>query len=111
MPSAAGTAVHRASRTTEAKRRRRATAWWCPLLLLPLAVPLPAARAGSDLNPDIETMCKGLAIINDELGATAAPGTPMGQRMQTELALSPPQYGALWSLMKLTPTPTCTKLY
>jgi hypothetical protein len=31
--------------------------------------------------------------------------------MQTELALSPPQYGALWSLMKLTPTPTCTKLY
>ena len=82
-----------------------------PLLLLPLALQSPPALAGSDLNPDIETMCKGLALINDELGATAAPGSPMGRRMQTELVLSAAQYGALWSLMKLTPTTTCTKLY
>ncbi len=67
--------------------------------VLPACLP---ARASSDLNPDIEKMCQGLAVINTELGATAAPGTPMGKRMQTELSLSQAQYGALWSLMKLT---------
>jgi hypothetical protein len=81
------------------------------LMVLPLALPVPAARAESDLNPDIETMCQGLALINNEFGATAAPGTPMGKRMEEELALSAAQYGALWSLMKLTPTTTCRKLY
>jgi hypothetical protein len=99
MPSAAGAAI------------RWAKALVGPLLLLPLGLQSPASLAGSDLNPDIETMCKGLAVINDELGATAAPGSPMGRRMQTELALSAAQYGALWSLMKLTPTSTCSKLY
>ena len=79
--------------------------------LLSLAHPHLSARASSDLNPDIEKMCQGLAVINTELGATAAPGTPMGQRMQTELSLSQAQYGALWSLMKLTPTSTCTSLF
>ncbi|EDY38666.1 hypothetical protein CPCC7001_1545 [Cyanobium sp. PCC 7001] len=81
------------------------------LTLAPAALRPSAALAANDLNPDIEQMCQGLALINDELGATAAPGSPMGQRMQEELAMSAAQYGALWSLMKLTPTPTCTKLY
>lgn len=80
-------------------------------LLLTLILPSPKARAGNALNPDIETMCQGLAMINNEFGATAAPGSPMGQRMQTELAITAAQYGALWSLMKLTPTTTCKKLY
>jgi hypothetical protein len=81
------------------------------LVVLPMALAVPDARAASDLNPDIEQMCQGLALINDEFGATAAPGSPMGKRMQEELSMSAAQYGALWSLMKLTPTPTCTKLY
>ena len=80
-------------------------------LVLPLALPIAAARAGNDLNPDIETMCQGLALINNDIGATVAPGSPMSQRMQTELSISAAQYGALWSLMKLTPTTTCKKLY
>ena len=42
-----------------------------PLLLQP-----QAARARQPLNPDIETMCDGLVLINQKLGATAAPGTP-----------------------------------
>ncbi len=79
--------------------------------LMPLALQAGSVRAGNALNPEIEQMCQGLAVINTEIGATAAPGTPMGARMQTELSLSPAQYGALWSLMKLTPTPTCTTLF
>ncbi|APD47520.1 hypothetical protein KQ302_04215 [Synechococcus sp. CS-602] len=79
--------------------------------LLPVALQASPGWANSSLNPSIEEMCEGLVVINDKIGATAAPGTAMGARMQTELSLSPAQYGALWSLMKLTPTPTCTKLY
>lgn len=79
--------------------------------LLSLTLPVGSALAANDLNPDIEKMCQGLAVINTELGATAAPGTPMGKRMQTELSLSQAQYGALWSLMKLTNTSTCSTLY
>jgi hypothetical protein len=79
--------------------------------MLPLALQMPGATAENDLNPAIEKMCKGLALINNEFGATAAPGSPMGKRMQEELAFSAAQYGALWSLMKLTPTKTCKALY
>ncbi len=91
----------------------RLQAPWASLLIGSLTLVLPAGfvRAGSDLNPDIEKMCQGLAVINTELGATAAPGSPLGQRMQSELSLSQAQYGALWSLMKLTPTTTCSSLY
>ncbi|MCP9818607.1 hypothetical protein KBZ18_03750 [Synechococcus sp. Cruz-9H2] len=84
--------------------------WPAGVVISLLCLSLPA-RASSDLNPDIEKMCQGLAVINTELGATAAPGTPMGKRMQNELSLSQAQYGALWSLMKLTPTSTCSSLY
>ncbi len=84
--------------------------WPAGVVISLLCLSLPA-RASSDLNPDIEKMCQGLAVINTELGATAAPGTPMGKRMQNELSLSQDQYGALWSLMKLTPTSTCTSLF
>ncbi|MCP9799880.1 hypothetical protein [Synechococcus sp. RedBA-s] len=86
---------------------------WAGLVISLLFLVLSAlpARASSDLNPDIEKMCQGLAVINAELGATAAPGSPMGKRMQTELSLSQAQYGALWSLMKLTNTSTCSSLY
>ena len=86
---------------------------WAGLVisLLSLVLPVLPARSSSDLNPDIEKMCQGLAVINTELGATAAPGSPMGKRMQTELSLSQAQYGALWSLMKLTNTSTCSSLY
>ncbi|MCP9839763.1 hypothetical protein KBY93_03830 [Synechococcus sp. J7-Johnson] len=84
--------------------------WPAGLVISLLCLSLPA-RASSDLNPDIEKMCQGLAAINTELGATAAPGSPMGKRMQNELSLSQAQYGALWSLMKLTPTSTCSSLY
>ncbi len=84
--------------------------WPAGLVISLLCLSLPA-RASSDLNPDIDKMCQGLAVINTELGATAAPGTPMGQRMQTELSLSQAQYGALWSLMKLTSTSTCSSLF
>lgn len=88
----------------------RTRSWPAGVVISLLCLSLPA-RASSDLNPDIEKMCQGLAVINTALGATAAPGTPMGQRMQTELSLSQAQYGALWSLMKLTPTSTCTSLF
>jgi hypothetical protein len=84
--------------------------WPAGLVISLLFLSLPA-RASSNLNPDIDKMCQGLAVINTELGATAAPGTPMGQRMQTELSLSQAQYGALWSLMKLTSTSTCSSLF
>jgi len=95
------------------RRHAVSEAPWAGLVisLLVLVLPVLPARASSDLNPDIEKMCQGLAVINTELGATAAPGTPMGQRMQTELSLSQAQYGALWSLMKLTNTSTCSSLY
>ncbi|SBO43951.1 conserved protein of unknown function [Cyanobium sp. NIES-981] len=81
------------------------------MLLLVLLLQPAASGADNDLNPDIETMCEGLAVINRELGATAAPGSPMGRRMQQELSVSAAQYDALWTLMKLTPTPTCTELH
>ena len=84
--------------------------WPAGLVISLLCLSLPA-RASSDLNPDIDKMCQGLAVINTELGATAAPGTPMGRRMQTELSLTQAQYGALWSLMKLTSTRTCSSLF
>ena len=78
---------------------------------LPLLLQPQAARARQPLNPDIETMCEGLALINQKLGATAAPGTPMAELMVEELVISAAQYEALWSLMKLTPTPICESLY
>jgi hypothetical protein len=84
--------------------------WPAGLAFSLLCLGLPA-RASNNLNPDIDKMCQGLAVINTELGATAAPGSPLGQRMQTELSLTQAQYGALWSLMKLTPTATCSSLY
>jgi hypothetical protein len=35
----------------------------------------------------------------------------MGGTMQKELSLSAAQYGALWSLLKLTPTKSCSSIY
>ncbi|MFS6828099.1 hypothetical protein [Cyanobium sp. ATX-6F1] len=70
---------------------------------------LPARAA--DLNVDIDVMCQGFVILNKDLGASAAPGTPAAGKMQQELKLTAAQYGALWSLMKLTPTDTCVGLY
>jgi hypothetical protein len=78
-------------------------------LLLPMVASEPARS--ENLNPMIEEMCQGMAILNAELGASATPGSPASARMQKELALTQAQYGALWSLMKLTPTPACQALY
>ncbi|WP_216900568.1 hypothetical protein [Synechococcus sp. CCY 9618] len=79
---------------------------------MPLALQVGPARAEkTDLNPTIEQMCQGMAGLNTKIGATAAPGTPMGKLMETNLSLSVAQYEALWSLMKLTPTTTCQSLY
>lgn len=79
--------------------------------LPPLLLQSHVARASNDLNPAIETMCEGLAVINEKVGATAAPGTPMGERMEVELVITAAQYEALWTLMKFTPTPSCESLY
>ena len=81
------------------------------VVALPLVLQPQAAWARQPLNPDIETMCEGLALINQKLGATAAPGTPMAELMEQELVITAGQYEALWSLMKLTPTPICESLY
>jgi len=48
-------------------------------------------------------------VINDKIGATAAQEQQWSASMATELSLSPAQYGAPLVVMKLTPTPTCTK--
>ena len=73
-----------------------------------LAGPAPAA---DNLNTDLEEICKPLLELNTEFGASAAPGSPIAGQMQKELSLSPAQYGALWSLLKLTPTPRCSRIY
>ena len=69
------------------------------------------AAAADNLNPDLEEICKPLLELNTEFGASAAPGSPIAGQMQKELSLSPAQYGALWSLLKLTPTPRCSRIY
>ena len=69
------------------------------------------AAAVNNLNNDLQQICKPLLELNTELGASAAPGSPLGGQMQKELSLSAAQYGALWSLLKLTPTPSCTRMY
>jgi hypothetical protein len=69
------------------------------------------AAAVDNLNTDLEEICKPLLELNTELGASAAPGSPIGGQMQNELSLSAAQYGALWSLLKLTPTPSCSRMY
>ncbi len=79
-------------------------------LLLAGAVAGPA-RAVENLNTSLEEICRPLLELNTKLGASAAPGSPAGALMQQELSLSAAQYGALWSLLKLTPTPGCSRLY
>jgi len=69
------------------------------------------AAAADNLNTDLEEICKPLLELNTEFGASAAPGSPIGGQMQNELSLSAAQYGALWSLLKLTPTPSCSRMY
>ena len=69
------------------------------------------ALAAENLNTDLEEICKPLLELNTEFGASAAPGSPIAVLMQKELSLSPAQYGALWSLLKLTPTPGCSRIY
>ena len=69
------------------------------------------AAAVDNLNTDLEEICKPLLELNTEFGASAAPGSPIGGQMQNELSLSAAQYGALWSLLKLTPTPSCSRMY
>ena len=70
-----------------------------------------SGAASENLNTDFEDICKSLREFNTELGASAAPGSPMGGTMQKELSLSAAQYGALWSLLKLTPTKSCSSIY
>ena len=70
-----------------------------------------SASAADNLNTDLEEMCKPLLELNPEFGASAAPGSPIAGQMQKELSISSAQYGALWSLLKLTPTPRCSRIY
>ena len=69
------------------------------------------AAAAENLNSDFEDICKSFRELNTELGASASPGSPVAGTMQKELSLSAAQYGALWSLLKLTPTPSCSRIY
>ena len=69
------------------------------------------AAAADNLNSDLEDICKPLRELNTEFGASSGPGSPLGAFMQKELSLSAAQYGALWSLLKLTPTPSCSRMY
>jgi len=69
------------------------------------------AAAAENLNSDFEDICKSFHELNTELGASASPGSPVAGTMQKELSLSAAQYGALWSLLKLTPTPNCSRIY
>ena len=69
------------------------------------------AAAAENLNSDFEDICKSFRELNTELGASASPGSPVAGTMQKELSLSAAQYGALWSLLKLTPTPSCSRMY
>ncbi|MCX5940315.1 MAG: hypothetical protein NTX18_04710 [Cyanobium sp. LacPavin_0818_WC50_MAG_67_9] len=71
----------------------------------------PATVAAENLNTDLDEICKPLRELNTEIGASAAPGSPIGGQMQKELSLSAAQYGALWSLLKLTPTQNCSLIY
>ncbi len=76
-----------------------------------LALAAGPAPAVENLNTSLEEICRPLLELNTKLGASAAPGSPAGGLMQKELSLSAAQYGALWSLLKLTPTPGCSRLY
>jgi hypothetical protein len=77
-----------------------------------VGVLLAGSASGADnLNNDLEEMCKPLLELNTEFGASAAPGSPIAGQMQKELSISSAQYGALWSLLKLTPTPRCSRIY
>ena len=69
------------------------------------------AAAADNLNSDLEEICKPLRELNTEFGASSGPGSPLGGQMRKELSLSAAQYGALWSLLKLTPTPSCSRMY
>ena len=80
-------------------------------LMALLALGAGPAAAVENLNTSLEEICQPLLELNTKLGASAAPGSPAGGLMQTELSLSAAQYGALWSLLKLTPTPGCSRLY
>jgi hypothetical protein len=80
-------------------------------LMALLALGAGPAAALENLNSSLEEICQPLLELNTKLGASAAPGSPAGGLMQAELSLSAAQYGALWSLLKLTPTPGCSRLY
>ena len=69
------------------------------------------AAAADNLNSDLEEICKPLRELNTESWASSGPGSPLGGQMRKELSLSAAQYGALWSLLKLTPTPSCSRMY
>ena len=69
------------------------------------------AAAADNLNSDLEEICKPLRELNTDFGALTGPGSPLGGQMRKELSLSAAQYGALWSLLKLTPTPSCSRMY
>ena len=69
------------------------------------------AAAAENLNSDFEDICKSFRELNTEFGASSGPGSPLGGQMRKELSLSAAQYGALWSLLKLTPTPSCSRMY
>lgn len=81
------------------------------MALVALGAGARPAVAVENLNTSLEEICRPLLELNTKLGASAAPGSPAGGLMQQELSLSAAQYGALWSLLKLTPTPGCSRLY
>ena len=69
------------------------------------------AAAADNLNSYLEEICQPLSELNTEFGASSGPGSPLGGQMRKELSVSEAQYGALWSLLKLTPTPSCSRMY
>ena len=75
-----------------------------------LAIGVAPAKAAESLNVNLEQICQPMAELNTKFGASVAPGTPVGIQMQNELVISQAQYQALWSLLKLTPTPGCKRL-
>ena len=84
-----------------------------PVLSLALVVFAAAARpasAAENLNGSLEEICKPLQELGTKLGASLAPGTEAAAAMQQELTLSAAQYKALWALLKLTPTSSCSRL-
>ena len=75
-----------------------------------VALGVAPAKAVESLNVNLEQICQPMAELNTKFGTSVAPGTPVGIQMQNELVISQAQYQALWSLLKLTPTPGCKRL-